>query len=289
MIRVMASWLRYLIERSPPAALSVVAGGIAFSGLWIGGGPLDPVGFGLIFAGLVLFMVLARLVDELKDYERDMVGHPERPLPRGLVTPAAVRRAIRALFVAMGAYATLLGLAAEWRAGALYAASGIWLGLMANEFFAHAALSRRPLLSAVLHQLVLIPLYGFAVAVREPALALGPPGLAYALANLGASMSYELGRKLDVKAHPALGYYVTWYGPSRCAALMASFVLVAAVGAWWLDVWTVLWPVEGIVLAALAVFVVRPDLHRAVRGVAGVSVLVHVWSIPILRAMERLA
>lgn len=285
----MAGWLRYLIERSPPAALSVVAGGIACSGLWIGGGRLDAAGFGLIFAGLMLFMVLARLADELKDYERDKVGHPERPLPRGLVTPAAVRRVMRALFVAMGAYATLLGLAAGWRAGVLYAVSAMWLALMAKEFFAPAALARRPLLSAILHQLVLIPLYGFAVAVREPGLALGPLGLAYALANLGAAMSYEIGRKLDVKAHPALGYYVARYGPRRCAALMVSFVLVAATGAWWLDAWTVLWPVEAIVLAALAVFVVRPDLHRAARDAAAVSVLVHVWSIPILRAMEGLA
>ncbi|MGH7345692.1 MAG: hypothetical protein ACREK4_12325, partial [Candidatus Rokuibacteriota bacterium] len=169
------------------------------------------------------------------------------------------------------------------------AASGTWLGLMAKEFFARQVLSRRPLLSAILHQLVLIPLYGFAIAVREPALALGPPGLAYALANLGASMGYEIGRKLDMKAHPALGYYVARHGPRRCAALIVSFMLVAAAGAWWLDAWTVLWPVEAMVLAALPVFVVRPDLHRAVRGAAGVSVLVHVWAIPILRAVERLA
>src|SRR2546426_2131400 len=159
---------------------------------------------------------------------------------------------------------------------------------MSEEFFARAALSPRPLVSAVLHQLVLFPLYGFAVAVSEPELALTQPGLAYALANLGASMSYEVGRKLDPTAHPVLGYYAARHGSRRCALVIAGFILIPAARAWGLGASRVLWPFEALVLAALPVLFVRPDKHRAVEGATLVSVLGHVWSVPIRRAVEWL-
>ena len=285
----MAGWLKYLIERSPPGMLSSVASGIALSGLWIGGGAFQAPGFALACAGLLLFMVLARLADELKDYEKDKVAHPERPLPRGLLTLAEVRRAVLMLFAAMSGYAVLLTLVAGWLAAALYATSGVWLWLMSQEFFARDTLAERPLASAFLHQLVLFPLYGFAVAVPAPDLALGPPGFAYALANLGASMSYEVGRKLDPTAHPVLDYYGARYGARRCAVIIAGFTFLAAAGAWWLNLWPMLWPVEALVLATLPLLFVRPARHRGVEQVAGLSVLVHIWSVPIHRAVEWLS
>ncbi len=281
----MACWLRYLRERSPAPVLAVVAAGIALSGLWIGGGGFEATAFTLALGGLWLFMVAARLADELKDYDKDTIAHPERPLPRGLVTPAAARRALVVLFAGMAGYAAMLVVAAGCMAAALYAASTVWLWLMSHEFFARRTLGPRPLVSAILHQLVLLPLYGFAVAVPEPRLAFAQPGLAYAVANLGASMSYEVGRKLDPKAHPVLDYYVAHHGARRCAAIIASCTLVAAAGAWWLGASHLLWPVEAFVLAALGVLVIRPETYRAVEGVAAVSVLAHIWSIPLRRVL----
>lgn len=285
----MAGWLIFLRERSAPVGVGVVASGIALSGLWIGGGTFHVGRFALSFVGLALFMVLARLADELKDHDKDRVAHPERPLPRGLVTPAETRRMIRALFIAMGAYAVGLGVLAGWTAAALYAASTLWLGLMSREFFAGEALAARPLASAVLHQLVLLPLCAFAVAVPEPRLALGSPGLAYALASLGASMSYEVGRKLAPDAHPVLGYYGVRYGARGCAAIIAGCLLVAALAARWLGAGPVLWPAEALVLLAALWLVGHPGTYRVVEHAAALSLLVHVWAVPIRRATEWLA
>lgn len=285
----MARWLTFLIERSAPAAMVLVASGISLSGAWIGGGRVQAGRLALVFVGLVLFMVLARLADEVKDYERDRIAHPTRPLPRGLVRPAEARRVMRGLFVVVGGYAAGLGLLAGWPAAALYALAALWLGLMSREFFAGPALASRPLLSAVLHQFVLVPLYGFAVAVCEPQLALAPAGLAYALANLGASMSYEVGRKLDPGAHPVLASYGVRYGARRCAVVITGSVLLAAIGAWWLGAWAVLWPAEALVVLAMAALLVRPAMHRAVERAAALAVVVHVWVIPIRRVAEWLA
>lgn len=284
----MAGWLTYLIQRSPPATLAVVAGGITLSGVWIGHGSLDATRFALAFAGLFLFMVLARLNDELKDYEKDQVAHPDRPLPRGVVTLSSARRATAVLFAATAAYAAVLGAAAGWRAGTLYGAAAVWLWLMSHEFFAAETLATRPLASAILHQLVLLPLYTFAIAAQQPEAVVTPAALAYAVANLGASLSYEVGRKLDPAAHPVLGYYGARYGIGRCAAMIAIFLMVAGVSAWWLGP-AALWPVEAAVLAVVMVVVVRPDMHRAVELAAACSVLIHVWAVPINRIVERLA
>jgi 4-hydroxybenzoate polyprenyltransferase len=283
----MAGWLTYLMQRSPPAALTVVAGGIALSGVWIGDGVFDATRFALVFAGLFVFMVLARLADELKDYQKDQFAHPDRPLPRGVVTLASARRVRGMLFVATAAYAAVLAVAAGWRAGALYGAAAAWLWLMSHEFFAAERLATRPLVSAILHQLVLLPLYTFAIAAQEPEAVVTPAGIAYVVANLGASLSYEIGRKLDPAAHPVLGYYAARYGIRRCAAMIALSLIVAGVSSWWLAA-AALWPVEAAVLAAVMVVILRPDMHRAVERAAAVSVLIHVWAIPINRIVERL-
>ena len=42
--------------------------------------------------------VLLRFMDEAKDIEKDKLGHPERPLPRGLVSLSAVTRGIYVMF-----------------------------------------------------------------------------------------------------------------------------------------------------------------------------------------------
>jgi len=108
------------------------------------------------------------------------------------------------------------------------------------------------------------------------------------VANLGASMTYEVGRKLDPKAPLVLDYYTAHHGVRCCAAIMASCTLAAGAAAWWLGPCYVLWPVEALVLAALAMLVVRPDTYRVVERVAAVSVLAHIWSIPLRRVLEGL-
>ena len=42
----------------------------------------------------MLFFAELRLMDELKDYEKDLIAHPERPLPRGLLSREEVRAAV---------------------------------------------------------------------------------------------------------------------------------------------------------------------------------------------------
>jgi 4-hydroxybenzoate polyprenyltransferase len=275
--------LKYLGERSPPVALLLIAGGVALSGAWMGGGGPRVGALALVMAGLVLFLVVARLMDELKDHDKDRLAHPERPLPRGLISVDEARRAVRSGAAAGLAYAGLVAVVAGPQAGVLYGAAIAYLWLMYREFYVGAALQRRTVLYAVSHQLVVFPLYAFAIAVPAPELALARPGLAYVLGNVGASMAYEIARKLDPGAHPALRTYAALFGPGRAALLAAAFCAVAATGAYLLGLVPFLGTVAAIVVVELFVYAKDPRRHRAVERAAGIASLLFIWSVPLAR------
>jgi 4-hydroxybenzoate polyprenyltransferase len=276
-----ARWLKYLAERSPPAALLLIVGGVSLSGVWMGGARVRGGMLALVAGGLWLFLVVARLMDELKDHDKDRLAHPERPLPRGLIAVDEARRAV-ALGAAVGlGYAAMVALVAGPQAGALYAAAIAYLWLMYREFYLGAELQRRTVLYALSHQLVVFPLYAFAISVPSPAAALARPGLAYVLANVGASMAYEIARKLDLGAHPALRTYAAIFGPTRAALLAAVFCAVAAAGAHLLGLGRALGAVEALVVIALVAYVKDPRRHRAVESVAGLASLLFIWSVPV--------
>jgi 4-hydroxybenzoate polyprenyltransferase len=282
-----ARWLKYLVERSPPVALVLIAGGVALSGAWMGGGPVQARPFALVMVGLCLFLVLARLMDELKDHDKDRLAHPERPLPRGLISVAEARRAVGIGAVVGIAYAGLVTVAAGPQAGGFFAAAVGYLWLMYREFYVGPSLQRHTVLYAVSHQLVVFPLYAFAISVPAPELALARPGLAYVLGNIGASMAYEIGRKLDPDAHPVLRTYAVVFGPGRAALLAVVFCLVAGAGAFALGAGRPLGSAEAAVVISLLFYVKNPRRHRLVEAATGLASLLFIWVVPLMRLWER--
>ena len=155
-------WLTYVRERSPLPALLPVALAQSLSALFLFRPDFDAAAVATSTLGIIGLLVLMRLMDELKDHAKDRLAHPERPLPRGLLTPDQVRRAVRLVGLA------LLGLAAavatrDLVAGALYAFTVGYAFLMYREFFAPRLLARNAFVYAVTHQLIVLPMYAFAV------------------------------------------------------------------------------------------------------------------------------
>ncbi len=66
-------------------------------------------------------------MDERKDFEKDKIAHPERPLPARL-TVAQVDRAIASLAVLLFAVAAAAGVLVNAVAGGFLAAGAIYLG-----------------------------------------------------------------------------------------------------------------------------------------------------------------
>lgn len=283
----MSRWLTYVKERMPIPVYVLLGGGFAVSGMSLSPGPLRAGPLLLGFFGVFLFFALLRLMDELKDYDKDLLAHPERPLPRGLLAKGEVNRVIYGLSAAMIAYAALCGALVGWQSAALYLLITAYLWLMYKEFFVGKWLSARPFLYGATHQIIIVPICAFCVAVAAPAEALkaGSVGAAFAIA--GAFFSYEICRKLDPKAHPALETYLSIYGARATFAFVGLLCCVAGAAAYALGagsfpgVGKLLWPAEALVLSSFLLVFFAPQKFKLVEGVATLSLLLHLYALPL--------
>ena len=89
----MEKWLQFFKERTPVLSYLLITLGPVSSGHVLGGevkahSPL------ISFIGFFLFFIVLRMMDEYKDYEKDILAHPTRPLPRGLIPLPKFNKAI---------------------------------------------------------------------------------------------------------------------------------------------------------------------------------------------------
>ncbi|MCM2280669.1 MAG: hypothetical protein NDI61_02345 [Bdellovibrionaceae bacterium] len=288
----MKNWLIYLKERFPLPVYFLLVGGMSLSGSVLAtdtgtgtatgdlaSSTVDWGGLVLSFFGLLLFFAVLRLMDELKDYQKDVLAHPERPLPRGLLGTEQVARVIQMAMLGMVMFGILLGFMISWAPGGLYLFLSAYLWLMFKEFYLGSALAARPILYAITHQVVLLPMCLFTVATVSPEQTFSLMPLAYGFAVLGAFFTYEVCRKLDPKAHPVLKTYLAMYGPGGVALLVAVLTGVAARAAVELELQWWLWPLELLVLISLSVLFFRPERYKLAETAATLSLLFHIWAV----------
>jgi len=275
----MAAWLTYIKERFPIPVYLLLSGGIATTGLYVARQKVSWLPIVLSVTGLFVWLGLLRLMDELKDYHKDQIAHPERPLPRGLLQLGTVRNVIRVTGVLQLAFAGACYAFAGLPAAVLYLIGTAFLWLMYKEFFIGAALSKVPILYAVTHQVVMLPLVGFASATARPESWREPQTWYAGALALGSFFTYEISRKLDAKAPRILETYLIWHGRAATVFFLLCTTALAGWGAWALGLGLLLWPLEGLVLASLVLLWVKPDKHKLIEGVATLSLLFHLWAI----------
>ena len=277
----MDRWITYTKERFPIPVYLLLIGGFSLSGIFLSGGPFSWRSLLVSFFGFLLFFFQLRLMDERKDYDKDVIAHPDRPLPRGLLTTAEVDRTIVRITLLMLVYSALMVVMTNRIAGISYLAVTLYLLLMYKEFFIGAWLEERPLLYAASHQLIVFGVCIIAVTVKSPNLVLDLRTLSLGLAILGAFLGYEVSRKLDPDAHVALKTYLSIYGVVITSVIIAAASVIAALGAYGLGLQTLLWPAEGLLVASLLVLFFKPEKYKVVEGVATLSLLVHLWAVVI--------
>ena len=238
----MLRWWTFIKERSPLPVLIILASGPIVSGfiftlvspvcaaslnqLCVRASDKWIVALFAIFAS-VLFMIEARLMDELKDFEKDKLANPARPLPRGLISPSELATAVKIVMAALFILAVLILVVGNPLSGFLFAGSAAYLWLMYKEFYVGQILSSYPLIYALSHQIVGVSLYLFGVTLFAEAFAKNSAAWSYVLINVLASISYEFSRKLKPDAHPAALTYRQFYGLGK-ASLIALFFQLAA-------------------------------------------------------------
>lgn len=282
----MKKWIIYIKERFPIPVYLVLCGGFTFSGIFLFEKLFCWLSFFISYAGLLLFFFELRLMDELKDFEKDLVAHPDRPLPRALINQKSALRAIMYIIFAMIAYAALTAVLLNLQSAISYIAITIYLWLMYKEFFIGKWLDERPLLYAISHQIIIIAVCIFSITVIDPDKYLYPESLYLCLMILGSFFSYEICRKLDPTADKVLRTYLDVYGlKTTCLVVIASTCL-AAIGATGLNLNLLLWPLEGLLVFSLVVILLKPNAYKIVEGMATISLFFHLWAIFIRRFMD---
>ncbi len=276
-------WVVYMNERFPLVVYLILVGGIALSSILVVGNGFELVPFLISFLGIFTFFAVLRLMDEYKDFEKDKIAHPERPLPRGLLGVGEVKRVILLGTLMMGIYGLFVGLAFNWAAGATFLLLTLHLWFMFKEFYV-PHLEEWPLLYAVSHQLVLVWVCTFGVLLVDPNGFSSLDTYFYALLVLGAFFTYEVSRKQAIDAHPVLKTYRQIYGVLGSFLIIVVATLLSAYAGKLLGFEAVVWPLSIVSLGGFALWAKR--YPKRVEAVASLSLVVHIWAVVIFSLKE---
>jgi hypothetical protein len=280
-------WLTYLRERSPLPPLLLIAAAQSVSACYLFRAQLDFGGVALSTAGIVGLLLLMRMMDELKDSEKDRVAHPERPIPRGLITTDEMRRAVWGLGAVLLGFAAILTGTRGPVCGALYAATVVYAFLMYVEFFVSRLLASNAFVYALTHQAIIVPMYAFAVAASAPEMALSVRSLWFALTGLGASFAFEICRKLDPGAHAVLGTYLRRHGRTATMTAIVAALALLAVSAQRISVHHIIWPFIAVVLVMLALLHAQPRRFKLVESAVTLLAFVQMLAPTLARVWKQ--
>jgi hypothetical protein len=272
-------WLTYLRERSPLPLLLAIALPQTVSSYFVVHLYVPNAsawaGMAACAVGIMGLLVLLRLMDEVKDEEKDKVAHPDRPIPRGLLAAEDVRGAIATVGVVLLVYAAGLAVVFSVVMSLLFASCVVFAWLMYKEFYASAVLAESPLLYALSHQLIVVLMYLFAVGATDPTAVFSDQALWWAFGGLGASFGVELSRKLDPNAHPVLKTYLQHYGRNVVSRVMTLALALTAVAAFKLELHVLVLPFVGLTVLVTPILFLMPDKHKLIAATTGLVALIY--------------
>jgi 4-hydroxybenzoate polyprenyltransferase len=295
----------YLAERFPPRRFGPLIVAFALSCALFGalarGASASPNWAGVasaLFLIAILFFQL-RVADEHRDYADDVIHHPERAVPRGLIS----RDELKVLAFGAGLAQACLALALHPPLLGLLLIAWAWIGLVWNDFFMKRVLEMRPALSLVLH-LGVLPAFAM-VGIGAEQLAvdgrLHSGVIAFMMASIATGAGLEIARKCVSPAAERAGVmtYSSVWGARRAGMAAAfafaialvfallAFLAVRAPGMWFL-------PAAGVAawaFIAAAIYAERPT-PQAVTSLARAAiawVIVLYLSLGVLPFLVRVA
>jgi len=206
------------------------------------------------FLVVLLAFLRLRIFDEIKDYENDLLVHPDRPLARGLISIHEAKKAAFLLIAAELALSFLLGLPAFLTACCVV----LYSLLMYKEFYLRNYLRSRLATYALTHTVVSawLSLFLFSAATGQNFWQAPPSFLIFITANWMIFNVFEFGRKTFGKEEEKVlvESYSKNFGPKRAAFCVLGMAACAGLAAWILGNllnWPPLLPVLTLVLFAL--------------------------------------
>lgn len=238
-LRFLDKWNIYQKERFPVIKYAILVAAFALSGLSLSYLLTDRIVMPTVSMFLTAFVVTfllflqLRIADEHKDHEHDMQFHPQRPVPRGLITLdelrglAVVTGAIQLIAAASLSVKLLVPLLFAWG----------YLFLMTREFFIGDWLRSQPVAYMVTHMCILFFTDLFITSCHWLVVGVEPPiPLVYFLAtSFFLGIVIEVGRKIRSPQEESTDTYSYIWGRKQsvliwliCMCLSALMALVTA-------------------------------------------------------------
>lgn len=274
----MYPWFQYWFERLPIAAYSLLSVGLACSTLAMSRHlhlVIHPLWTALAALGVFYSLALLRLMDDVKDFEKDCTAHSHRALARGVISLQQAQQMVHLMSFIMASVSLAMLMGGYQIPGICYTAITLYQWLMYREFFI-PKLDRFPLLYALSHQAILLPICGycFALAGNYDIHQI----LYFSLMMLGSFFCYELCRKLAPHAARSLGYYRAIYGLTPTLSMAFAGCLLSMITSHHIHLQELAWPMEAILALHILYVWIDPDRYKWLEHTAGTSLLVHAWS-----------
>lgn len=223
----MNKWASFFNERTPIASYLLICMGPAASAYALADQPTYR-SLSLAFFGFFIFFIVLRMMDEYKDYDKDVLAHPSRPLPRGLIALPEFKMGITFGMVFLCAFDLFLLIAGYKNSFCLYTLVIIHLWLMYKEFYVASWINARPLLYAVTHQVILVTLCLYCISLYQSPgpLVFKRIDWIFSFSVLFAFFSYEVCRKLDPGAHKVLKTYLSVYGINGVIQIVSTLLVL---------------------------------------------------------------
>jgi 4-hydroxybenzoate polyprenyltransferase len=274
----MANYYEFFKERIPFIPYVTLTAGLTMSGAALTGERLDlDYARGMVFIALLLFFIVLRFMDEVKDVRKDLIAHPERPIPRGLIRESNVKVLIWITVLSMLLMALCHSINHQAQAGLSLSLLTVYSVLMYNEFFIPQWLGARPWIYALSHQFVLYFACWHSISFSPSNIALLLP---YGTMVTTVFFIYEIGRKLDPQSHPILQTYRQVYGDRYIKRVILLLSALTAWASFQLELF--LWTLPMLILVNCAMAYTMNKRFKIAEGLSSLSLLYHIW-LPFLK------
>lgn len=275
--QLMNKWKIFFSERVPLLVYALIAMGMAFSSQLLETANLDPSSVAIGFFVVMAYLVTLRLMDEVKDFEKDCIANPDRPLPRGLLSVEQVKPKIRIGLFLMLLMSIFALSAFNWQSSFLILVASLHLWLMYKEFFIGDWLEKRPFLYASTHQLSLLWLCAVSSVAWSGEGLFSEKTWMFGLLIIGSFFSFEICRKLDPSAHSILRTYRASYGLKKTYLAVLILQVLVLFSAYRLDLLLQASIPSLILLIGFPFLVLKK--YKWVEGLASLALLWHLWFI----------
>jgi len=281
----MNRWLNFFSERFPLVNSTALVAGISLSGIILADVPFKLLPFILSFIGIVFILALMRLMEDVKNLEKDRIAHSNRPLPKGLISKKEAVLVCKTMEFILFVYGLLLWILLGASAALSYIMVVAYFWLLNRDFTISPWLEKHPVVNGFLSHLIFILIAIFAVEASHSTNIFTSSIWSFGLILFGAFFCYDICSKLNPSAHPALRNYIHFYGYHFVYNLAVCTLAVSAMGAIHLGLAWILIPFELLVLAALSAVRFQPSLYRLPQILSSLSLLFHAWGVAIHQAL----